>query len=409
MPPDPAAPAAGTSPAGGNMKIERIETLRADAGWRMFSYLKISTADGITGWSEFNESFGSTGLADVIDGLAPVLIGKDPRRFEAITQHLHVLTRQSRGGINQQAIAAIENALLDITGKAYGVPVSALFGGPIRERIPVYWSHFGTYRVRNAALMGVPPINGYEALAKHAGEVKARGFRALKTNILPVVDGKPASFTPGFGRTPGWPELNWDNRLTAGLTRQLTMIREAVGPEMGMMLDVNFHFKTEGFRRIAEAVTPANLTWLEIDTHDAPSLAVIRRDAPCPIASCETLHARREFRPYFENYAMDVAIVDVIWNGLAESLKVAAMADVYETNVAPHNFYGHLCSAISAHFSAAVPNFRIMEIDIDSAPWRDEFYDSAPVIEHGEYVLPTKPGWGVEVNEAAVRARPPKG
>jgi galactonate dehydratase len=178
---------------------------------------------------------------------------------------------------------------------------------------------------------------------------------------------------------------------------------------MGLMLDINFHFKTEGFRRLAQAVAPANLTWLEIDSHDAPSLALIRRDAPCPIASCETLHGRREFKPYFENYAQDVAIIDVIWNGLAESLKIAAMADVYETNVAPHNFYGHLCSMISAHFSAAVPNFRIMEIDLDSAPWRDEFYDTVPVIENGELVVPMRPGWGIEVNEKAVRARPPKG
>ncbi len=391
------------------MKIERLETLRADAGWRMFSYLKVTTSDGITGWSEFNESFGSTGLADVINGLAPVLIGRDPRRYEAITAHLHVLTRQSRGGINQQAIAAIENALLDITGKAYGVPVCALFGGPVRERIPVYWSHFGTYRVRSHALMGVPPLHSYDDLARHAAEVKARGFKALKTNILLSDGNMLASFSPGFGRTPGWPELNWDNRVRDAATRQLTAIREAIGPEMGLMLDINFHFKTEGFRRIADAVAPARLTWLEVDTHDAPSLALIRRDAPCPVASCETLHGRREFKPYFENYAQDVAIIDVIWNGLAESLKIAAMADVYETNVAPHNFYGHLCSAISAHFSAAVPNFRIMEIDIDSAPWRDEFYDSVPVIENGELVLPLKPGWGIEVNEKAVRARPPKG
>ncbi len=125
------------------MKIARVETFQADAGWRMFSFLKISTDDGIVGWSEFNESFGSTGLSDVIRGLAPVLVGRDPRMFEQVTQHLHVLTRQSRGGLNQQAIAAIENALLDVTGKAYGVPVYALFGGPIRDRIPVYWSHFG--------------------------------------------------------------------------------------------------------------------------------------------------------------------------------------------------------------------------------------------------------------------------
>src|SRR5271166_3744508 len=176
------------------MKIEQVETFQADAGWRMFSFLKVTTGDGIIGWSEFNESFGSVGLSDVIRGLSPILIGKDPCRYEQITQHLHVITRQSRGGINQQAIAAIENALLDVTGKAYGVPVHALFGGPIRDRIPVYWSHFGTYRVRSAALMGVPSLTNYDDLARHAEEVKQRGFRALKTNIMPSIGDGLASF-----------------------------------------------------------------------------------------------------------------------------------------------------------------------------------------------------------------------
>jgi galactonate dehydratase len=390
------------------MKITHIETLQADAAWRMFSFLKITTDDGIIGWSEFNESFGSTGLSDVIRGLSPVLIGRDPRRFEQITQHLHVLTRQSRGGLNQQAIAAIENALLDVAGKAYGVPVCALFGGPIRERIPVYWSHFGTYRVRSAAIMGVPEIRTYDDLARHAEDVRHQGFRALKTNIMPHQDGRLTSYVPGFGRTEGWPELNWDNRLIQGVTRQLMAIRDAVGPDMGIHLDVNFNFKTEGYKRIAEAVAPANLTWLEIDTHDAPALAEIKRGAPCPIASCETLHGRREFKPFLDHYATDVAIIDVIWNGMVESAKIAAMADVHEINVAPHNFYGHLCSAISAHFSAIVPNFRVMELDLDSAPWRDEFYTTVPTIEDGHFILPTGPGWGIDVNEKAVRARPPK-
>lgn len=188
------------------MKVERVETLRADAGWRMFSYLKITTTDGITGWSEFNESFGSAGLAEVIEKLSPLVIGKDPRRFEAITAQLHVMTRQSRGGINQQAIAAIENALLDIAGKAHGVPVCMLFGGPVRERIPVYWSHFGTYRVRSAQLMGVPVLNSHDDLAKHAQEVKSRGFRALKTNLLPIRNETLGSYNPGFwvyGRMAG--------------------------------------------------------------------------------------------------------------------------------------------------------------------------------------------------------------
>jgi len=390
------------------MRIDRVETLIADAGWRTFSFVRISTACGITGWSEYNEDFGSKGLSQVIGVLAPLIVGMDPRRSEAILARLHVATRQARGGLNQQAIAAIENALLDVRGKEAGKSVAALFGGPIRERIPVYWSHFGTYRVGQRGRGFLPELETYDDLARHAQEVKAQGFRCLKTNIFRWRDGKLHPFVPGFARTPGWPELNWDNGLLDDLRRQLQTIRDAVGPEMGVMLDTNFNFKTEGYKRVAEVLAPFRMTWLEIDTHDPASLALIRRDAPCPIASCETLHGRRDFLPYLQAYAMDVGIVDVPWNGLGESLKIAAMAETFEVNVAPHNFYGHLCSYHSAHFSAAVPNFRIMEIDIDSTPWRDEFVTHPPVIEDGEFVLPDRPGWGTDVNEAAVRARPPK-
>ena len=390
------------------MKIRSVETLRADAGWRLFSFLKITTDSGIIGWSEYNESFGSAGLSGVIEALAPIIVGKDPRPVERLISTLHVMTRQSRGGINHQAIAAIENALLDIKGKDLGIPVYALFGGPVRDRIPVYWSHTGTYRVRNAAMMGVKPLRTYDDLAEHCADIRKQGFRALKTNIMPAKDGVLQPFSPGFGRSPGWPELNWDNDIVKAAADTVAACRAGAGPETGLMLDVNFHFKTDGFRRIAAAMAPYNLTWLEVDIHDPASLATIRRDAPCPVASYETLCHRREFKPYFDAQAADVAIIDVVWNGLAESVKVANMAETYEVNCAPHNFYGHLCSVMSAHFCAAVPNFRIMEIDIDSIPWRDEFVTAVPVIENGELVLPTGPGWGIDINEAAVRARPPK-
>ncbi len=390
------------------MKITGIETLRADAGWRLFSFLKVTTDTGIVGWSEYNESFGSHGLSDVIGKLAPLVVGQDPRPWERVVSMLHVNTRQSQGGVIAQAIAAIENALLDVAAKNLGVPVYALFGGPVRDRIALYWSHTGTYRVRNAEMMGVPPLLTYDDLARHGEDIRKQGFRALKTNIMPSRDGKLVPFSPGFGRSAGWPELNWDKSVLRAASDTLGALRRGAGADMGLMLDVNFHFKTEGFLRIAETVAPFELSWLEIDTHDAPSLAVIRDRAPCPIASCETLCGRRDFKPFFENYAMDVAIIDVPWNGLAESVKIAAMADVYEINVAPHNFYGHLCTMHSAHFCASVPNFRIMEIDIDSVAWRDEFFTATPVIEDGELVLPTAPGWGIDINEAAVRARAPK-
>ena len=106
---------------------------------------------------------------------------------------------------------------------------------------------------------------------------------------------------------------------------------------------------------------------------------------------------------------MDVAIIDAIWNGVWQSMKIAASAEAHEVNVAPHNFYGHLATMINAHFAAALPNLRIMEIDIDRLAWDHELFAPLPVIEQGALVVPERPGWGVEPVEAAIRARPPKG
>ena len=105
---------------------------------------------------------------------------------------------------------------------------------------------------------------------------------------------------------------------------------------------------------------------------------------------------------------MDVAIVDVPWNGLAESAKIAAMADTYEVNVAPHNFYSHLATMMSAHLAAVVPNLRIMETDPDMVPWQDDLVTVKPDVRGGYLYLPTGPGWGTEVDEEAVRAHPPR-
>jgi galactonate dehydratase len=391
------------------MKIAKIEDLHCDAGWRTFSFLKVTTDDGLVGWSEYTEADGSRGLSAVIHGMAEGLIGLDPRPVQQIESLLYVKQVQAPNGVNQRAMAAIGNALLDIKGKALGVPVYELFGGPVREKIPVYWSHCGTYRVRNAEAVGVPPMRTYDDVAALGAEVKRRGFKALKTNILPFDGEKLVGFGPGFGRTPGHPELNVDRKTLQAVRDTLGAFRAGAGPDMGLHLDVNYHFKTEGFLQVAKAVEPFDMAWLEIDTWDPQSLALIRSRAPCPIASLESVCGRRAFRPFFDAYAADVAIIDVIWNGFLESIKIAAMAEAYEVNVAPHNYYGHLCSSVSAHFCAVVPNLRVMEIDIDSVAWRDELFINAPVIEDGMLIVPKGPGWGVDVNEEAVRAHPPRG
>jgi L-alanine-DL-glutamate epimerase-like enolase superfamily enzyme len=89
-------------------------------------------------------------------------------------------------------------------------------------------------------------------------------------------------------------------------------------------------------------------------------------------------------------------------------MKIAAAAEAHEVNVAPHNFYGHLSTMMNAHFAAAVPNLRIMEIDIDRLPWDDELFTRKPPIENGHLVIPDTPGWGTEPIEDAIRAHPPK-
>src|SRR2546427_12098190 len=177
------------------MKITTLEHLHADAGRRNFDCLKISTDEGVAGWSEYNESFGGLGVSAVIDGLASQVVGKDPTAYEAIVTLLSAVRRQAAGGVVQQAIGAIENALLDIKAKALRMPVYAMLGGPVRERIRLYWSHCGTYRLAWADSMQIPPLRTLPDVVNAGKEVRERGFTARKTNAFVLGQG-PDPHTP---------------------------------------------------------------------------------------------------------------------------------------------------------------------------------------------------------------------
>jgi galactonate dehydratase len=389
------------------VKITHVESLHVDAGGRNFDFLKVSTDEGLVGWSEYNESFGGLGVSTLIDRLSPLLIGRDPRAYESIVALLYAVRRQSTGGAVQQAIAAVENALLDIKAKALDVPVYELLGGPVRDRIHLYWSHCGTYRVIWPEEMQIPPVRDLDDVVGLGKEVAASGFTALKTNIF-VFGDRPHVHVPGFGGSDGFPDLNPDRYVIRALTEQLAALREGAGPDMDILVDLNFNFRTEGFLKVARAIEPFDIFWVEIDTRDPRALRYIREATTIPVASCECLYGRRDFRPFFEHGSMDVAIIDGPMNGIAEGVKIANMAEAYEVNVAPHNFYGPLATAMSAHFCAAVPNLRTMEIDLDHVPWYGELVTVLPAIDNGCLRLPTGPGWGTEVNEEAVRAHPPR-
>ena len=223
------------------MRITSIEDLHCDAGWRVWSFLKITTDEGITGWAEYNESYGSKGLTAVIRKLADPLVGRDPRPVELISSELYARTRQAPGGMIRQAIAAIENALVDVKARALGIPVYELFGGPCRDRLRLYWSHCGSYRLEHSAVMGTPALNSLEGIRDLGAEVADKGFTALKTNIFLFGD-NPRMHMPGFTASPGWPELNADREILDIIDRQLEAFREGAGESMDILLDTNFNF-----------------------------------------------------------------------------------------------------------------------------------------------------------------------
>lgn len=392
------------------MKIVQAESFHADGGYRACSFLKLSTDEGLTGWSEYYDSFSGARIDPLIQDFARTAIGMDPRQFGRVSETLLATTRLAAGGLAQQAIAAIENACLDIAGKALGVPVHTLLGGPLRDKVPVYWTHCGSYRLgpREAfyTSLGYPPVRTMDDLVAVAKEAVARGYRAVKTNPVFFDKPKPYFFNGGFRVAPGFLDRSMSERRLAGIVDQMTAYREAVGPEIDLMLDLSFSQRTEGYLRVARALEPVNLSWLELDMADAQSLAFIRANSRVPIASLESLHGIAEYRPFLQGQAVDTAIIDPMWNGVWQSARIAAFADACETTMAPHNPVGDLGNLMSLHLSAAAPNFRIMELRVDEAPWTRDYLTHPPVVEDGHMLVPDRPGWGTDIDEAALRARP---
>jgi L-alanine-DL-glutamate epimerase-like enolase superfamily enzyme len=289
--------------------------------------------------------------------------------------------------------------------------VYELFGGAVRTRLPAYWSQCGTLRVRYADVFdacGTPPMRSLDDVTALGREVAARGFKALKTNVLLFDGPRPTNYQPGWGTGPGHPERNLDDRLLAAITDVLSAFREGAGPNVRLLLDLNTNFTPEAVRRIAKAIEPLRPFWLEVDLYDPNMLASIRQSTIVPIASLETIYGRRNLKPFLDACAVDVTIVDPTWNGFMEAVKMASLAELYEMNVAPHSYFGPLSTLMAAHYAAVMPNFRIMELVVDEVPWLSQFATCAPVVQDGELLVPEGAGWGTDIDEAVVRAHPPR-
>ena len=387
------------------MKITNIETFVVDAGWRPWTFVKVETDEGITGYGECSDGRNPNGVVGTIKDFTPLLIGRDPRPYEMRFWDMIRGSRQSPGGIAAKAIAGIECALVDIKAKALGISVVELFGGPIRDDVRVYWSHCGSSRARNYELIGVPPLKSMDDIAALGREVVEKGFTALKTNVIFPGDTASVHFG-GFGGGPGTTDGNVSSQVLRHIETLIGTFREAVGPDVGINLDLNFNFKPEACMRIAKVLEQFDMLWLEIDMYDHEAIRQIKDSTTTKICTGENLYYMREYLPYFECRAADVFMIDVPWNGFAPSKKIGDLANVFQLNVAPHNYYSHLATHMSASLCAVLPNVRIMEIDIDDVPWKDDLTTHVPDITDGYMKIPTRPGWGTDLNEEVAKAHP---
>jgi len=389
------------------MKVTDIQTFVVDAGWRPWIFTKVTTDEGITGYGECSDGRSPTGVVGTIEDLKAHVVGKDPRAFEMRFWDMIRGSRQSPSGIAAKAIAGIELALVDIKAKALGISVIELFGGPTREEVRLYWSHCGTSRVAHSEHLESEPVRSMDDVAALGREVVSKGFTALKTNILLPAEGR--NYFGGFGGPPG----STDGNVSRGLLRHIEALigtfRDAVGPDIDINLDLNFNFKPEACIRIAQLLEPFDLLWLEIDMYEHEAIRQIKDSTSTKICTGENLFYMREYLPYFECRAADVFMIDVPWNGFSQSKKIGDLAEVYQLNVAPHNYYSHLSTNISASLCATLPNIRIQEIDIDDVPWKDDLVTVQPEITNGNLKVPTGPGFGTDLNEEVALAHPWEG
>ena len=368
------------------MKVTNIRTLVVNAEMRNWVFCKVETDQaGLFGWGEGSLEWKTRAAVGVIEDLAPMVIGEDPRRIEHIYQKLYRQSFWRLGVIGMSGISAIEQALWDIKGKLLGVPVYELLGGQVRAKVRMY-THLGGGDMRSVyETFEVGP------LIDLAQKVIGDGYTAVKVVFVPYSE--PLE---GIGKVKRFAAL-------------MGKLREAIGDTVDVMID--FHGRTYPAVAIQYilAVQEFSPYFCEepVPPENVEALLEVRKSVRVPIATGERLVGRHQFRPVFEQRACHVIQPDLCHcGGIMEAKKIAAMAETYQMGVAPHNPLGPVANAVALHFALSTPNFLIQEDMLRDVPWRWDVVRSSLKTENG-YWLPTQaPGLGIEVDEEQARKHP---
>jgi galactonate dehydratase len=375
------------------LRVTTIELLPMRATPRtVWLFVRLGTDAGLTGVGEASDAFGfantsrqnAATMEAELRALFRLIEGRSPLEIAAYAREGERLVA-GRGLIPATAYSAIEQALWDLAGKALDVPTYALFGGRLRDRLPVYAN------VNRATRPRTP--QGFAAAAQAA--VKD-GFRAVKAAPF---DGFPPK---------GSAQAAIDAHVETGIACVAAM-REAIGPDVELMIDCHSFFDVPLAERVARRLEPQKLAWYEepVAPERVDETVEIRRRIQQPMAGGEILFGLAGFAPLCRRRAVHVIMPDVKHcGGLLELTRIAAMAEAEGVEVAPHNPSGPVSTAASVQVCAMLKNFRLLELQWGEVDWRGDVVRPNEIFEQGSIRVPDGPGFGIELNDAVVRAHP---
>jgi galactonate dehydratase len=379
VPADPGHASRSRTARGLPIRIEAVETVVVDAGRCNYVFVRIHSSDGLVGLGEATLEWDDESVVAAVAHMSDVIVGMDARRIEHIWQTLY-RGRFWRGGpVLMSAISGIEMALWDLKGKSLGAPVYELLGGACRDFVPLYANG--------------PRGSTLAEFAASAAGIVARGYRGMK---FAAVDATLAVDTgPGVERVEAI----------------VAAVREAVGPEIAIAVDVHGRMSPAMSIRLARAIERHDIWFLEEPAlpDNVPGLVLVRNGTSIPIAAGERVFERAGYRDLFEQRAVALVQPDIAHcGGISEGRRIAAMAESYQIGFAPHNPLSPVNTVASAHVAMATPNLVSMEYLVDDVPWRDAFLREPLRIEESRLYLSDAPGLGIELDLEVCRAHPPR-
>ncbi|NMP22808.1 mandelate racemase/muconate lactonizing enzyme family protein [Sulfobacillus harzensis] len=355
------------------MRITEIETYIAGNPWKNWLFCRLSTDEGISGIGEGTVNGFGKATEAAIHEMFQVVKGMDPFDTSRLSLLLFRDFFSDGGQIQGAALSAIETACWDIKGKALGVPLYQLLGGKVHDKLRVYAN--GWYQSE----AGRTP----EAFAEQAKEVVRRGYTALK-------------FDP-FGtawRVVDRPEFH----LTVDI---VAAVRDAVGPDVDILIEGHNRFSVATALQFAEAIAPYQPSWFEaaVPPYRIASMVEVAHRSPVPIACGEDYYSREQFSELLSHDAVSVVQLEPQHMGLTAARDVVGMAHAHNAVIAPHSAQGPICSLVCAHLNAASPNFYLHEFfDEFNAEWEGRLLTHHLTQENGYVVPPEAPGLGADLN-----------